>query len=154
MANNMQHFKLSSQKNCILKVKSAAFTLALITYVAIPLISSAQTGPGDTSGANGSIGAAGSALLDRACKVINYFYTGIIIVSVGCFLYAAWLFLSKASKDSAGVKGASQAALWAIVGLAIAIVAMGVPALVGNFLGVSVSANPCAATGVDSNSGE
>lgn len=134
---------------------TAKKTLLMIRrYVLIGLILLMQFAPGiafgedgdGSSSASGFFAKAGAELLGRACKVISYFYTGIIIVSVGCFMYAAWLFLTKGS-SSGDTKGARNAALWAIVGLAIAMVAMGVPALLGDFLGVEgVSENPCATT--------
>lgn len=70
--------------------------------------------------------------------IINWFFGILIIVAVIFVLYAAYLYLV-AGGDQESVKKASTVLIYAAVAVAVAIIAKGIPVVVGSLFGVSVT---------------
>ncbi len=69
--------------------------------------------------------------------VINWFFGILIIVAIIFILYAAYLYLV-AGGEQESVQKASKVLIYAAVAVAVAIIAKGIPIVVGSLFGVSV----------------
>ncbi|MBU6500506.1 MAG: hypothetical protein KGJ89_01600 [Patescibacteria group bacterium] len=70
------------------------------------------------------------------CTAINWLFTFLIVLAVLFVLLAAFKYLT-ASGDPEKVKGASHQLIYAAVAVAVAVLAKGIPLIVGSFLGAS-----------------
>lgn len=81
-------------------------------------------------------------ILELVGKILGWFATIFWIFAVGAIFYAAFLFLT-ASDNPERVKKAKKQLLYAVIAIAIGIIAYGVPSLLSSFLGGgSTSDNP------------
>mgnify|MGYP001566896119 CR=1 FL=1 len=75
-------------------------------------------------------------LTSKICVAINWIFTFLIIIAIIFVLIAAFKYLTAAG-DPEKVKAASHTLVYAAVAVAVAIVAKGVPLIVGNFFGTA-----------------
>lgn len=74
-------------------------------------------------------------VLDKLYLAVNWFQVIIFVVAVIMILYAAFLFVTAAG-DEGQVKKARTILIWAVIGIAVAILAFGFQPLVEQFLGL------------------
>lgn len=86
-----------------------------------PAIALAQGGPDDPGD-----------LIDLINKFAGWFFAVIIAVATVMLLYAAWLYLTAAGSEEK-VARAKSTITYAIVGIAVAILAGGIPRIVQSF---------------------
>lgn len=79
-----------------------------------------------------------AAVVERACVLVNYLFTGAFILTIVFVLLAAYKYITKGS-DPKEISVAHQMLIWAAVGFGIAVLARAVPGLVATILGVSIS---------------
>jgi heme/copper-type cytochrome/quinol oxidase subunit 2 len=83
-----------------------------------------------------------SALQDKLCMAFRWIYTFAIIIGVVYIVVAAIKYMT-ASGDPEKVKSAHKALTFAIIGIAIAILAYGVPFIIASFLGAGSVSSAC-----------
>jgi TrbC/VIRB2 pilin len=74
------------------------------------------------------------AVKDRFCVIFNWIYTFALIVGVICVIFAAFTYMTSEG-NSEKVGTANKMLLYAVIGIGIAIISAGVPALVGDIVG-------------------
>jgi len=75
------------------------------------------------------------SIFDTVCIILDYIFTGLIILAIIFVLIAAFRYLT-AGGDPEKVKAASKTLIYAAVAVAVGILAQAIPIIVGNFLGV------------------
>lgn len=73
------------------------------------------------------------------CNIAGWIFTFLIVLSIIFVLYAAFTYLT-AGGDSEKVGSANQMLIYAVVAIVVAVLAKGVPTLVGGVVGSSFSA--------------
>jgi fumarate reductase subunit D len=68
------------------------------------------------------------------CLVINWLFTFFVLIAIIFFIWAAYVYLTSGG-DSEKVKRASNVFIYAVVAIIIALIARGVPLIVGSFIG-------------------
>lgn len=77
------------------------------------------------------------------CNILSWMFWGLIVLSVAMALVAGYLYVTSAGNPEK-VGRAGRTLMYAAIGIAVAIIAKGVPLLVGDFLGAgSASLNAC-----------
>jgi hypothetical protein len=77
-------------------------------------------------------------IINLMCKVFDYMFYGLIALSIIIVVIAGFNYVT-AGGDSEKVSKANKMILYAAIGIAIALVARGIPLIVANFLGASAS---------------
>lgn len=72
------------------------------------------------------------------CDIADWVFTFALAVGVICVIYAAFLYIT-AGGSSEKVGTANKTMIYAVVGIAIALIAGGVPSLVASFLDTTAS---------------
>ena len=80
-------------------------------------------------------------LTAKICVAVNWIFTFLIIIAIVFALIAAFKYLTAAG-DPEKVKSASHTLVYVAVAVAAAIVAKGVPLIVGNFFGAGFTGCP------------
>jgi hypothetical protein len=75
-----------------------------------------------------------SRLIGALCKVAGFLYTVAIVVGIGAALWAAFQYMTSGG-DPNKVSGAHKTLTYAAVGIAVALIAYGVPGMVSTLLG-------------------
>ena len=107
---------------------------SLVLGVALPLVAGAQTtqpvqtAPQPVTSLGGFIG--------LICTAVNWLFSVLVVLAIVFVLIAAYKYLT-ASGDPEKVKGASGTLIYAAVAVAVAVLAKGIPLIVGSFLGAS-----------------
>jgi hypothetical protein len=106
--------------------------LASVGALLIPLLSFAQTTmpPPITS-----VG----ALVNLMCLAFDYLFYGLIALSIIMVVIAGFNYVT-AGDNAEKVSKANKMILYAAIGIAVALLAKGIPLIVANFLGASASA--------------
>jgi hypothetical protein len=81
-------------------------------------------------------------IFQSICTILNYVFTGLIILAILFVLIAAFRYLT-AGGDPEKVKSASKTLIYAAVAVAVGILAQAIPIIVGNFLGAGSGFNVC-----------
>lgn len=119
-------------------VKKSFIAVAVLALVLAPVaVSFAQLEPAPITipgGQDTGITDTGS-LFDTICVILDYIFTGLIILAIIFVLIAAFKYLT-AGGDPEKVKAASKTLIYAAVAVAVGIIAQAIPIIVGNFLGV------------------
>jgi hypothetical protein len=76
-----------------------------------------------------------------ACTIMSWVFTFALVIGVIGILIAAFKYMT-AGGDATKVSEAHKTVTWAAIGIAVALMAAGVPALIGSILGASVP-NAC-----------
>ncbi len=80
-------------------------------------------------------------VVSKACTLVNWIFTGALILTIVFVLLAAIKYITKGS-DPKEISTAHQMLIWAAVGFAVALVAAVVPNFVASTLGTSIT-DPC-----------
>jgi hypothetical protein len=99
------------------------------TIVALPLISFAATAP--------TIPITTGWVTGLICTVLIWMFWGLLVLGTIMVLVGAYIYVTS-SGEPAKVSKASKTLLYAAIGIAIAIIAKGVPSIVGSVFGQSV----------------
>jgi uncharacterized membrane protein YidH (DUF202 family) len=99
-----------------------------LTVAALPLISSAAALP-----LTAPIQDVDTLKTRVVCSALQWFFTFAIILGVIFIIWAAYKYLT-ASGDPERVKSAHKTLIWGIVGLAVAIIAYGMPSIVSSLI--------------------
>lgn len=91
------------------------------------------TPPPSTTGPITSVAGRTNSVLSLVQQILFWVSVAFWIAAAGFIFYAAYLYLV-AGGDAERVKKAHKQLLWAVVAIAVAIMAQGLPLLVGNFL--------------------
>lgn len=83
-----------------------------------------------------------NTIFQSICTILNYVFTGLIILAILFVLIAAFRYLT-AGGDPEKVKTASKTLIYAAVAVAVGILAQAIPIIVGNFLGAGSGFNVC-----------
>jgi hypothetical protein len=83
-----------------------------------------------------------SDVVNLFCGALNWMFWGLIVVGVGMFLYGGYLYATSAG-EADKVGQANKTLLYAAIAIVVALVAQGVPPLIANFLGSTVSLGVC-----------
>jgi len=95
----------------------------------LPLTSSAATTPPITKV---------QGLIDLMCSVFDYMFYGLIALSIIIVVVAGFNYVTGGDNPEK-VSKANKMILYAAVGIAVALVAKGIPLIVGNFLNASTT---------------
>ena len=119
------------------KIKARLATVAslpLVAAVSIQLfiggIANAQTQTGATPSPISNV----SGLLQFFCKIVGFFFDFLIALSVLMILWAAYTYVT-AGDDTEKTSKARRIITYAAIGVAVALIANGFPALVDSFFG-------------------
>lgn len=113
----------------IAKIASlASGALPLLTFAQIPTGPGPQTPPAPITTMAGVTGV--------ICVAINWIFTFLIILTVVFVLVAAFKYLTSGG-DPEKAKSAQHTLLYAIIAVVVAIIAKGVPSIVGSYFGVA-----------------
>ena len=74
-------------------------------------------------------------VVDLFCAVTIWMFWGLLVVSVAMFFVGGYTYATSAGDPEKAGK-ANRTLLYAVIGIAIALCARGIPLLVGSFLGV------------------
>ncbi len=120
------------------KQKGAGFFL-LMGFMALlfaPVVFAAVNIPppntGNVAGSTGVIGTIGD-IATLFCGIINWIFWGLIVVAIVMFLLGGYRYATSGG-DPEKVHGATKSLTFAVIGIVVALVAAGVPYLVGSFL--------------------
>ena len=83
-----------------------------------------------------------SQVTDLFCNATLWMFWGLIVVSIAMFLVGGYIYATSAG-EAEKVGQATKTLTYAAIGIVVAIVAKGVPLLVGSFLGTSQGLNVC-----------
>lgn len=83
-----------------------------------------------------------SGFVNLICTVAGWLFVFLIVLSVIFIILAAFNYLT-ASGDPEKVKSASNQLIYAVVAIAVAVIARGVPLIVTTFVGVSSGVQTC-----------
>ena len=118
----------------IINKKSAVNTGLIVMAVLLgllPLLSFGQSAIAPTPYTNIDQIAGGGGLLET---IMNWMFSIFLFIAVIMILWAAFMYITaRGDPDKTG--DARKAFIWAIVAIVIAVIARGVPTIVGNFLG-------------------
>lgn len=78
----------------------------------------------------------------KACELVDWLFTGALILTVIFVLLAAIKYITKGS-DPKEVSAAHQMLIWAAIGIAVAIMAAVVPGFVASILGTPLPHDAC-----------
>lgn len=109
-------------------MKKISNNLSYLGYMLLatsPYVVFAQSAPTDVSGV--------WALL---CTFFNWFFVGIMFVAVVYIILAAYNYLT-ASGDAKKVDKANHMLLYAVVGVAVAVLAKNIPRIAASFVGIN-----------------
>ncbi len=81
-----------------------------------------------------SISLTPQSTIDSMCTAVNWFFYVLIVISVIMVLTAGYLFAT-AGDDTEKVSKARKTILYAAIGIFVALIAKGFPALIGSFFG-------------------
>ena len=76
------------------------------------------------------------------CAADKWLYWGLITVSVIMFLYGGYIYATSEG-NSENVRKGTKTLTFAVIGIMIALVAYGIPILIGSFFGVTSGLNAC-----------
>lgn len=79
-----------------------------------------------------------SGVIGLINNIINWMFTFLIILSVLFFIWAAFDYLTSAG-DKEKTEKAKNRLIYGVFAIAVAILARGIPLIVGNFLGTSIN---------------
>lgn len=120
-------------------MKTKIVSLLLLTPFLIPGLAAAQPSGSGVSGVvpvpQGSEGLNFGRFLRIINQLIDYFFTLLLVLAVVFILWAAFKYLT-AGGDEEKVGKAHQMLLWAVIAIAVALLAQGVIYLVGSIVGV------------------
>jgi hypothetical protein len=77
-------------------------------------------------------------LVDLMCTAFDYLFYGLIALSIIMIVFAAFNYVT-AGDNAEKVSKANKIILYAAIGIAVALIAKGVPLIVANFLSPSIS---------------
>jgi threonine/homoserine/homoserine lactone efflux protein len=118
-----------------LKKISGAISTALILTSVLPAIALAQVGGGVQPPA--PVITTYGGLIGIIKTATNWLFGILLVAAVIFLIYAAFLFLTSGG-DEEKTKKARQYIIYAVIALAVGILAQAIVALVGNFLGYNV----------------
>lgn len=78
-------------------------------------------------------------IVNIMCKAFDYLFYGLIALSIVVVVIAAFNYVL-ANGDAEKVSKANKMILYAMIGIAVALLAKGIPLIVGSFFGVAASA--------------
>lgn len=81
-------------------------------------------------------------VVSKACQVVNYLYTGAIILTIVFVLLAAIKYITRGS-DPKNVSDAHQQLLWAAIGFGIAVASAVIPKVIAAILGANATPSAC-----------
>lgn len=115
-------------------IRGAEKFVNVITYVALilPLVTFAQAATGKPPLFENL-----TEVAEKLCVVFQWVFTFALIASF-IFIVIAGIRYITAGGNPEKVKGATQALIWGVVGIAVALIARGVPLLIATFLGTTV----------------
>lgn len=79
---------------------------------------------------------------DLVCTAMLWMFWGLLVLSVIMFMVGGYMYATAAG-DTEKVSKANKTLFYAAIGVVIALVAKGVPLLIGSFLGVTLGLNAC-----------
>ena len=83
-----------------------------------------------------------SQVTDLFCSAVAWMFWGLIVISIAMFLVGGYTYATSGG-NSEKVGHATKTLTYAAIGIVVAIVAKGIPLLVGSFLGVTSGLNAC-----------
>ncbi len=117
-------------------MKHKIYIIALVVVLLAPVVAFADAppsplgtiGPGDEAGT--AVPASGDyttveGITSRVTELVNWFSWGVALISVVMGLYAGFLFIT-ARGEPAQIKTARGTLLWAIIGIAVAIISFSI----------------------------
>lgn len=116
-------------------MKEKAKIVLQIALMSFPLVSLAQLTPGTPVQGPGE-------LWGLLCNISGWIYTFTVTLSVIFILYAAYTYLTSQG-DENKVKTATNMITYIVVGIAVALVAYGVPMIVNELVGGGGDVNVC-----------
>lgn len=119
-------------------------SLSLFALLA-PVFAYAQNVTGTIGGTASTTNPTFSSIEDvvsKACEVVNWLFTGALILTVVFVLLAAIKYITKGS-DPKAVGDAHQMLIWAAIGFAIALLAAVAPGFIAGVLGADLPNSAC-----------
>ncbi len=77
-----------------------------------------------------------SGFVGLICTVVNWLFTFLIVLTILFIIVAAFIYVT-AGGDPEKVRGATGWIIYAVVAIVIAVLAKGIPLIIGSFLGAS-----------------
>jgi heme/copper-type cytochrome/quinol oxidase subunit 2 len=105
---------------------------------ALPVLAFAQTGTGPGAQQPPAPITSLTGVTGAICTAIGWLFTFLIILAVLFVLLAAFKYLT-ASGDPEKVKQAGNMLFYAVIAVVVAIIAKGVPAIIGSYFGATFS---------------
>lgn len=104
------------------KLQSIFLAVSLVGNIAFPLLAFAQASPP-------AVDLDFAAFLRLIAQVISWFFTFLLVLSVGVVLYAGFTLLTSGGEPQK-IESGKKLLLWAIVGFSVAILSRGIITLV------------------------
>lgn len=116
-------------------ITEKAWSLATYASMFSPLVALGATS--STSTAREPLFSSLTEVAEKLCSVFQWVFTFALIVAF-IYIVIAGIRYIMAGGNPEKVRGAHQALLWAVVGIAVALIARGVPMLIATFLEATV----------------
>jgi len=121
-------------KNYFYKLGPAVSATAILSVASLAL--------GDMSTAPTNIISSPDAVVAIFCGILVWMFWGLIVLGIAMFFVGGYKYATSGG-DAEKVSMANKTLLYAAIAIVVALVAKGVPLLIGNFLGVTSGLNAC-----------
>ncbi len=129
--------KVEKQYSGQYRIPNMKLIKSLVFGMTLPLVAGAQGTPQAVAPTITTI----SDFVGLICTIVDWLFTFLVVLTIVFVLLAAYKYLTAAG-DPEKVKGASNTLIYAAVAIIVAILAKGIPLIIGSFMGATFSGCP------------